>query len=461
MTSAAGCRRYFWLAALVGGCGLESHSLYGGDAGGSEPAKDAGPGLRPECETDDFQLPYTLDCTGLYDDIGDKKLASSVVEFTPAHPLWSDGAEKYRWISLPEGEKIDNSKADQWKFPVGTKLWKEFRVNNKRVETRIFWKAKEDTWRSGTYAWNADESQATQHFGGDITLPGGRKYHLPDDSECTDCHRGQVDNVLGFSAVNLGLKGASGVTLKSLVEDDLLTNPPSDTSLSIGADETGLDDDGVPLAAKALGILHTNCGLTCHNDHPGRKANLTSQNLRLQMAQLDGSSPNQTWNVFRTAVGVTTEGAQLGGRFVRIAPGDPDNSYALTLMKHRDPSGQGNGQMPPIASLVVDQEGVAILTKWISRLPGGPSMDAGASDAGAPDATSDTGSSVDADVDAGMDAGVDAGEIDAGMDAGVDADAADVADAAPDAEPDADAATDPDAEADADADTEASALVTP
>src|SRR5690349_7183417 len=124
MTSLAGCRRYVWLAALLGGCGLESHALFGSDAVGSEP--DAGPSLRPECETVGSQLPTTLDCTGLYDDILKKKTASSAVEFTPAAPLWSDGAEKHRSIALPPGTQIDSSDADQWKFPVATKLWKEF-----------------------------------------------------------------------------------------------------------------------------------------------------------------------------------------------------------------------------------------------------------------------------------------------------------------------------------------------
>lgn len=32
--------------------------------------------------------------------------------------------EKQRWISLPEGEVIDNSDPNEWIFPIGTKVWK-------------------------------------------------------------------------------------------------------------------------------------------------------------------------------------------------------------------------------------------------------------------------------------------------------------------------------------------------
>jgi hypothetical protein len=459
-----GCRYWFWLAVLVTGCEYKSHSLYEVEKPDAGRKNDAGSGLRPECETEDNQLPPTLDCTGLYEDIGAKKVAASAISFTPAYPLWSDGADKQRWISLPPGTQIDSSDPDEWIFPVGTKLWKEFQVDNKRVETRIFWKATEDTWRWTTYAWNADESEARQHFGGDIKLPNGQPYHLPEDGECRDCHRGQPDNVLGFGAVNLGLRGASGLTLKRLVEEDLLTDPPKRVELSIGADSTGLDSDGVPLVEKALGILHTNCGLTCHNDHPDRKANLTTQNLRLQMEQLDGSPPDATWNVLRTAVGVHTQGAQIGGMFTRIMAGDPENSYALRLMKYRNPNGMGGGQMPPIASRLVDQEAVGILTKWISLLPHEAKPDAGTTnDASVPDAAvftgPDAGAGMDAGTsDAGADASMDASVVDAdagtpeadaeaGTDAALEPDAAD-ADPAADAETDAeiaDAASDPEA----------------
>ena len=41
---------------------------------------------------------------------------------SPRYPLWSDGAEKQRYLSLPPGTQIDTSNMDDWKFPVGTRV---------------------------------------------------------------------------------------------------------------------------------------------------------------------------------------------------------------------------------------------------------------------------------------------------------------------------------------------------
>ena len=55
------------------------------------------------------------------------EVSPGVYRFTPAFELWSDGATKRRWIYLPPGSRIDTRDPDAWRFPTGTKLWKEFR----------------------------------------------------------------------------------------------------------------------------------------------------------------------------------------------------------------------------------------------------------------------------------------------------------------------------------------------
>jgi hypothetical protein len=301
--------------------------------------------------------------------LGDKRVAKDVLEFEPAYPLWSDGASKRRWIQLPKGEKIDNSQPNAWVFPVGTKLWKEFMIGGKRVETRLLWKVSDTFWRSGTYVWNDAESEATSTTGKDIRVKG-ELYHLPTSQECDDCHRGQPDRVLGFSAVNLGLAAAKGLTLKKLWESGLLTSKPPLLALSIGADKTGLDDDGIPLAEKALGILHTNCGQSCHNPTPRATAGLSNQNLRLDSTLLDGRAPDSAFGTIATTLGQRAEGTQWRNHPHRILVGDPKNSLIYQLMSYRDATGKGRGQMPPIASRKVDDASVKVIEKWI-RLLGG------------------------------------------------------------------------------------------
>ena len=71
-------------------------------------------------------LPQRLSDTGLFAPGAPAQLRDNVFSFSPQYPLWSDGASKRRWISLPAGTAIDASNPTAWEFPRGTKLWKEF-----------------------------------------------------------------------------------------------------------------------------------------------------------------------------------------------------------------------------------------------------------------------------------------------------------------------------------------------
>ncbi len=85
--------------------------------------------------------PDRLSQTGLYADLASRTLAPGILSYVPRYELWSDGAQKKRYLHLPAGGRIDTSAADDWRFPVGTKVWKEFDVGGKVVETRLLWKA--------------------------------------------------------------------------------------------------------------------------------------------------------------------------------------------------------------------------------------------------------------------------------------------------------------------------------
>ena len=80
--------------------------------------------------------PEHLADTGLYADFALRTPAPGVLTFAPQYPLWTDGAAKRRWISLPPGEAIDATDIDNWQFPIGTRLWKEFAFE-RAVETRF------------------------------------------------------------------------------------------------------------------------------------------------------------------------------------------------------------------------------------------------------------------------------------------------------------------------------------
>jgi hypothetical protein len=415
------------LAALATGCGngddnsatVSAASTMDATApveAGDEPVVEAGPDVVDAAVdpcADAAVPPPTIACTGLYADLATKEISPNALAYTPATPLWSDDAQKQRWIELPPNTTIDIRNANEWNFPVGTKLFKEFRLNGKRVETRMFQKTTETFWVYATYAWNADDSAATINFGGPVPVgDGGVTWTIPTNDDCNECHRGRQDRILGFEQVSLGLPGAQGLTLAQLVERGLVMPAPASVSLNVG-------DDGTGLAAPALGWLHVNCGVTCHNSNPAAAGNGAGMLLRLDPTQLDGSPPNpQTWNILKTTINVPCVSGSLAG-LPRIRP---DNVAASAI--HLVINQRGALQMPPIASQIVDKPDVAIVAAWIAsmatdggappdggfHIPDGgfPLPDGGHFDGGHPEAGLPDGG-----FEAGADGSPDASDVDA------------------------------------------------
>src|SRR6185436_16483473 len=73
-------------------------------------------------------LPRLLSQTGLKD--------PRVVGFTPRYPLWTDGAEKQRFIRVPDGTAVEAADVEHFTFPIGTQLWKHFSFGGRKIETR-------------------------------------------------------------------------------------------------------------------------------------------------------------------------------------------------------------------------------------------------------------------------------------------------------------------------------------
>ena len=332
--------------------------------------------------------PSSIKCTGLYSDVAAKALAVGVRAYAPATPLWADYATKQRWIALPVGTKIDASNPNEWIFPVGTKLWKEFSRDGRRVETRLFQKVQTGFWVRAPYAWNADDTEATLSGGGDMPWADGGTYHIPTPDECDQCHRGRTDHVLGFEQVSLGLRGATGLTLAELVTEELIAPPPSRTSLTVG-------DDGTGSAAAPLQWLHINCGTTCHNDNANSTAYGSSMRLRLDPTLLDGRS-STGFASRTTTLGMLANTPAWSGQ-TRIEPGDASHSLLVELITNRGTNNPVANQMPPIATLLVDPTDTQSVIAWIDKMTKAPGASDGGLDAG-----------MHADGGKGADAGLDA-----------------------------------------------------
>jgi len=314
--------------------------------------------------------PALLSQTGLYARSGQVDPRNR--PYAPQYPLWSDGAAKTRWIRLPGAIRV-RSAAD-WEFPVGTKVWKEFQFDGRKVETRLLWKVAAGSWVYASYAWNPAQTEARLAPAAGLPdvadLPGGLRHRIPSVQDCQTCHEaGGRPEVLGFNALQLSTDRDPGaihleplrpgmVTLATLEGQRLLSPPQPDlvrTPPRIRA--------ASPVERSVLGYLAANCGI-CHRADPV----LDNLDLDLRASAWHTGRPVEP-GVLST-VGHRGEYTIPGepGPSLRIKPGAAGQSSVTTRMASRRPG----AQMPPLATAVPDQEALARLRQWIGELPARP-----------------------------------------------------------------------------------------
>ncbi len=312
--------------------------------------------------------PARLADTGLYA-AGTTQVAEGVMPFSPQYPLWSDGAVKRRWISLPPGTAIDASDPDAWSFPVGTRLWKEFSMGGP-VETRMIERLADGSWRFLAYAWNADGEAALAPADG-VSLPvaaapGGR-YAVPSRYDCLACHDGGGSPVLGFSALQLspdrdplaphaetppsGALDLPGLAARAMVVNlpaTLLESPPRIDAAS-------------PEERAALGYLHGNCG----HCHAAPDASGAAVPVDARMAQRVGE-PDSGARVRASLLDVASRYRPAGVSDPAIVrSGDAANSVLTLRMASRNP----RVQMPPLGTALPDSTALALIERWIDHQP--------------------------------------------------------------------------------------------
>jgi hypothetical protein len=320
------------------------------DAATDGETPDAGPDAADDAGPDAGMMvpvvaPTHLSETGLYADGSLTELAEGVIAYAPRYELWSDGADKQRWLLLPDGETIDTSDMDAFVFPVGTKAWKEFSRDGVKLETRLVWKTSTG-WILIAYAWNeAQDDAVAVPRGADDVL--GTDHDIPQRVACRECHDGSADTLLGVGALQLAHSG-SGLTLAQLEAEGRLSNAPP----------AGIERPDT-LEWNALGYLHANCGSSCHNPL-GSGHDRVEMDLWLPVAELAGDVSSTS--LYESTVGELVEQTEGGG--VRIAPGSAEDSALITRMRLRG----DELAMPPIASEITDDAGIGLVADWIDSL---------------------------------------------------------------------------------------------
>jgi hypothetical protein len=332
-------RAWSWVSALV----LLGGVACGSDGGGEGTAGSGGSG-----GSGADLMPASLSETGLYAPGSTTELAAGVVEYAPRYELWSDGADKRRWLQLPPGQPIDTSDIDHWRFPQGTKVWKEFSRDGTRLETRLLWKTG-GNWTRLAYAWDEAQRDAFLAANRGEKDALGTSHDIPSRTACDECHEGVPDVLLGVSAIQLSHDGP-GLTLRELAGRELLSDPPaSGVEFRLG--------DGV--AADALGYMHANCG----NCHSPTSATWDRLDLDLWLRTAEITQLESTGS-YRSTVGIElTEAGDSGLRF-RVVAGDAEASGLVYRMALR---GEEEA-MPPLASEELDAQGMRLVRDWIDSL---------------------------------------------------------------------------------------------
>ncbi|MEY4581517.1 MAG: hypothetical protein RL701_6220 [Pseudomonadota bacterium] len=308
--------------------------------------------------------PQKLSSRGLYANFGKRSVVSEALEYAPEFALWSDGADKRRWLILPPGSRIDTSDLAHWDFPVGTKLFKEFSLEGTLLETRLIERVKatgrtKEDFFMGSFIWLADQSEALLDMNGRDNV-NGTEHDVPAQKFCSVCHVGEPSAVLGFSAVQLAVEE----TQRRVNERGVLS-APLERSYAVPGDD---------VQRAALGSLHANCG-HCHAEG----AHDDFMHLRILPSEADTAVADL--DAYKNMVGValSDEWKERPSEYAtRIVPGDPDMSAIVYRMTQRGDDELVQDQMPPIASRKVDVDGLAAVRTWVESLrPEPPGMDAG------------------------------------------------------------------------------------
>lgn len=286
-------------------------------------------------------------------------------------PLFSDYAEKDRFIYLPNDSAIAYDDREVMEFPEGTIIIKnfsfpgsgpEYRDGRRIVETRLLEK-KNGEWLAHSYIWNEDQTDAFLSFSGaDLpirtTLPNGSSvefsYRVPSATQCKSCHLlNDKITPIGPTARQLNSTFDYGGTTGEMNQLDYWQKH-FELDVSGQADSLPRMDDyrASEIDRMARAYLDINCG-HCHRD--GAPARNSGLNLNYY------NRDSYALGVMKSPVAA---GKGSGGLKYDIVPGAPNESILIYRMNSTDPG----AMMPEVGKSLVHEEGVQLIAAWIERM---------------------------------------------------------------------------------------------
>ena len=314
------------------------------------------------------EAPATLSATGLFTDVATLTAAPGVVPYGVNSPLWSDAAEKQRWVALPPGEVIGFTPTGSWDWPQGTVFVKHFALPTgpgaqavrRRLETRVLVYQPEGSSTYGvTYRWRDDGREAdlvaATGRDEDVTGPQGRQtWHYPSQTQCLQCHQAPAGFILGPSTRQLNgtLTYPGGITdhqLRTWSALGMFRKPLAEGSWTALPKLVSLDETSAPLEHRVRSYLDANCA-ACHR--PSGSPAAWDARFDTPLAQ-------------QGIVNGEVRDTQGGPALRVVAPGDLDHSSLYQRLAAPD----GPQRMPPLGRNVVHHEALTAVAAWIRTLP--------------------------------------------------------------------------------------------
>ena len=303
--------------------------------------------------------------------LADLQPAATVIPYGINSVLFSNYAEKLRFVKLPPGSKANYTTGGPLELPPGTVIIKNFYYENdfrkpgkgrRILETRLL--VNEETgWTAYPYAWNDEQTEAFYDVAGDIkkvsyiNAAGKRSdidYIIPNKNQCKGCHiRGDKMQPIGPTAMQLNREHeyASGRQnqLTYWQQQGLLNGLPALNTIGKFA---GIDDRSQSVESRARAYLDVNCG-TCH--HPQGPANTSGLFLHYDQDQ------SVELGIMKSPVAA---GRGAGKNSFDIVPGKPHKSILSFRMQTNDPG----IAMPELGREQVHKEGVRLIKEWIKQM---------------------------------------------------------------------------------------------
>jgi len=286
-------------------------------------------------------VPDTLKQTGCVAADDPRRPAPGMLPYEVNAPFWSDGADKERFVAIPDGATITVGADGDWVLPVGSVVTKTFFLAGTPIETRLMVRHDDGGWAGYTYAWRADGSDADEvPSAGEERVWGEQAWSYPSRNGCKTCHTAAAGFTLGLETRQLDRAHSYPETGRSANQISTFAHIGmfADTVVSDPAAAFVSPFGDAPIERRARTYLHANCS-QCHRS---------------------GLVPNLHFDTPLADTDLCIE--------KRLVPGAPEASTLIMRLFSDDPT----FRMPRGGGRLIDEAGVALIEAWIEGLTSCP-----------------------------------------------------------------------------------------